>query len=200
MQARVKDRAPVTPGVGAQRDPARAVTLSQQLPSLRWAEGREAGLQLAQCSSQKAGDACCRCWATSPSVPPYTPPSHQLPRTSARSLCRVPPSLPPPRADTRGASLCDIRRSARAAQPCTRCLCQQPRCRTCCQEGRRAMWVSVCYCRPSPFSSVGAGKPPRHTTRRAEGLVPVADPHDLTVNSKTKSLCTARQPLLHPPG
>lgn len=68
MQARVKDRAPVTPEVGAQRDPARAVTLSQQLPSLRWAEGREAGLQLAQCSSQKAGDACCRCWAASPSL------------------------------------------------------------------------------------------------------------------------------------
>lgn len=28
----------------------------------------------------------------------------------------------------------------------------------------------------------------------------VADPHGLTVSSKTRSLCTARQPLLHPPG
>lgn len=60
--------------------------------------------------------------------------------------------------------------------------------------------MSKCYHRPSPFSSVRAGRPPCHTTGLAEGLLLTADTFGLTVNNKTKSLCTAMQPLLHPPG
>ena len=98
------------------------------------------------------------------------------------------------------APLCDIHRSARATQPHRHCLCQQPRSRTCSQDGRRAVWVSKCYHRPLPFSSVTAGRPLCHGTGLAENLLLTADTFGLTVNNKTKSLCTAIQPLLHLPG
>lgn len=68
------------------------------------------------------------------------------------------------------------------------------------QDGRRAAWVSKCYHRPSPFPSVRASRPPHQPAGLAEGLLLTADTIGLTVNNKTKSLCTALQTLLHPPG
>lgn len=79
-------------------------------------------------------------------------------------------------------------------------LCQWPSSRTCSQDGRGATWVSKCYHRPLPFSSVRASRPPHQPAGLAEGLLLTADTFGLTVNKKTKSLCTALQTLLHPPG
>lgn len=70
----------------------------------------------------------------------------------------------------------------------------------CSQHGTRATWVSKCCHRPSAFSSVRASRPPYQPAGLAEGLLLTADTFGLTVNNKTKSLCTALQTLLHPPG
>lgn len=67
------------------------------------------------------------------------------------------------------------------------------------QDGRKAAWVPKCDHRPSS-SSVRVSRPPCHTAGLAEGLLLTADTFGLTVNNKTKSLCTALQTLLHPPG
>lgn len=79
-------------------------------------------------------------------------------------------------------------------------VCQWPSSRTCSQDGRRATCVSKCYHRPLPFSSVRASRPPIQPAGLAEGLLLMAVTFGLTVNNKTKSLCTALQTLLHPPG
>lgn len=50
------------------------------------------------------------------------------------------------------------------------------------------------------FPSVRASRPPHQPAGLAEGLLLTADTIGLTVNNKTKSLCTALQTLLHPPG
>lgn len=55
------------------------------------------------------------------------------------------------------------------------------------------------YYRPSPFSSVRASRPPHHPAGLAERFLLTAHTFGLTVNNKTKSLCTALQTLLHPP-
>lgn len=78
------------------------------------------------------------------------------------------------------------RSAARATQPRMHCLCQQPSTRTCFQEGRKALWVFVCCCRPSPLSSVRAGKLRAMQQGWLKDLL-TADSFGLTVSEKTKS-------------
>lgn len=70
--------------------------------------------------------------------------------------------------------------------------------RTCSRGARRATWVSRAITGPCP--SVWASRPPHQPAGLAEGLLLTAHTFGLTVNNKTKSLCTALQTLLHSPG
>lgn len=118
------------------------------------------------------------------------PPLARLPPTSACSWQGAAPTSPPH----------DGLTSVETHSPAQQHLCQRPSSRTCSQDGTRATWVSKCYHRPSPFSSVRASRPSHKLAGFAEGLLLTADTFGLTVNNKTKSLCTALQTLLHPPG
>lgn len=121
------------------------------------------------------------------------PPLDRLPPTPAHSWQGAAPAFLP----HDGLAKC------RDPQPCTapqQRLCQRPSSRTCSQDGRRAALVSKYNHRPSPFSSVRASRPPHQPAGLAEGLLLTADTFGLTVNNKTKSLCTALQTLLHTPG
>lgn len=161
------------------------MTLSQQLLFHCWADG----------------DAAVFSWISAPSKGQVTPSTIELP---SLHLCHHFTGFPPPQ-HALGRVQPPPSRPTRT-QPSTEItapqhrLCQWPSSRTCSQDGRGATWVSKCYHRPLPFSSVRASRPPHQPVGLAEGLLLTADTFGLTVNNKTKSLCTALQTLLHPPG
>lgn len=116
-------------------------------------------------------------------LPGFPPPQHAPGRVQPPPSC---PTMASPSTETPG---------PRTAAPVP--AAQQ---QNCSQHGTRATWVSKCCHRPSAFSSARASRPPHQPAGFAEGLLLTADTFGLTVNNKTKSLCTALQTLLHPPG